>query len=131
MVDDAVRAARKALRGEWGRLGIGERATRLQKVADAIEARFDCFVAAEVADTGKPVALASRLDVPRAAANFRMFADMIKTAGQESFQTETSDGKSASELRCSQVPRRRGDHHSMELAFAPADVEGCASLGVR
>ena len=53
------------------------------------------FVAAEVADTGKPVSLASRLDVPRAAANFRVFADLIKTAGIESFQTETPDGKSA------------------------------------
>jgi aminomuconate-semialdehyde/2-hydroxymuconate-6-semialdehyde dehydrogenase len=95
LVDDAVRAARKALRGEWGRWGIRERATRLHKVADAIEARFDCFVAAEVADTGKPVALASKLDVPRAAANFRAFADVIKTAGMESFQTETPDGKNA------------------------------------
>jgi aminomuconate-semialdehyde/2-hydroxymuconate-6-semialdehyde dehydrogenase len=95
LVDDAVRAARKALRGEWGRWGIRERATRLHKVADAIETRFDCFVAAEVADTGKPVELASKLDVPRAAANFRVFADVIKTAGMESFQTETPDGKNA------------------------------------
>jgi aminomuconate-semialdehyde/2-hydroxymuconate-6-semialdehyde dehydrogenase len=95
MVDHAVGAARKALRGEWGRMGIRERAARLHKVADAIEARFDNFVAAEVADTGKPIALASRLDVPRAAANFRAFADVIKTAGLESFQTETADGKSA------------------------------------
>ena len=83
------------MRGEWGRFGVRERAARLHKVADAIEARFDCFVAAEVADTGKPVALASKLDVPRAAANFRIFADLIKTAGLESFQTETPDGKSA------------------------------------
>ena len=95
LVDDAVRAARKALRAEWGRLGIRERAALLHKVADAIEARFDRFVAAEVADTGKPMALASMLDVPRAAANFRVFADVIKTAGLESFQTETPDGKSA------------------------------------
>jgi aminomuconate-semialdehyde/2-hydroxymuconate-6-semialdehyde dehydrogenase len=95
LVDAAVQAARKALRGEWGRLAIRERAARLYKVADAIEARFDCFVAAEVADTGKPVALASKLDVPRAAANFRAFADLIKTAGLESFQTDTPDGKSA------------------------------------
>lgn len=95
LVDDAVRAARKALRGEWGRLAIRERAARLHKVADAIEARFDCFVTAEVADTGKPVTLASKLDVPRAAANFRVFADLIKTAGLESFQTETPDGKNA------------------------------------
>ncbi|HET9307897.1 MAG TPA: 2-hydroxymuconic semialdehyde dehydrogenase [Candidatus Sulfotelmatobacter sp.] len=95
LVDAAVQAARKALLGEWGRMNVRDRAARLHKVADAIEARFDCFVAAEVADTGKPVALASRLDVPRAAANFRVFADLIKTAGLESFQTETPDGKSA------------------------------------
>jgi aminomuconate-semialdehyde/2-hydroxymuconate-6-semialdehyde dehydrogenase len=95
LVDDAVCAARKALRGEWGRWGIRERAARLHRVADAIEARFDCFVAAEVADTGKPVALASKLDVPRATANFRVFADVIKTAGMESFQTEAPDGKNA------------------------------------
>jgi aminomuconate-semialdehyde/2-hydroxymuconate-6-semialdehyde dehydrogenase len=67
----------------------------LQKIADGIEERFDCFLAAEVADTGKPISLASRLDVPRAAANFRVFADLIKTAGLESFQTETPDGKTA------------------------------------
>lgn len=95
LVDDAVQAARKALRGEWAGVGVRERAARLYRVADAIEARFDCFVAAEVADTGKPVVLASKLDVPRAAANFRVFADVIKTAALESFQTETPDGKSA------------------------------------
>jgi len=95
LVDAAVSSAHKALRGEWARWGIRERAAQLHKVADAIEARFDCFVAAEVADTGKPVALASKLDVPRAAANFRAFADAIKTAGLESFQTETPDGRNA------------------------------------
>jgi aminomuconate-semialdehyde/2-hydroxymuconate-6-semialdehyde dehydrogenase len=95
LVDEAVAAARRALNGEWGTLGIRERAARLHQVADAIESRFDCFVEAEVKDTGKPKALAARLDVPRAAANFRVFADAIKMAGQESFQTETPDGKSA------------------------------------
>ena len=94
LVDDAVLAARKAFR-VWGQLSIRERAARLHRVADAIESRFDCFVAAEVADTGKPLALASKLDVPRAMANFRAFADAIKAAGLESFQTETPDGKSA------------------------------------
>lgn len=95
LVDDAIQAARTALRGEWGRIGVRERAIRLHKVADAIEARFDCFLKAEVADTGKPIALAAKLDVPRAAANFRVFADTIKMAGIESFQTETPDGRSA------------------------------------
>ncbi len=78
-----------------GPVGSRERAARLHKVADAIEKRFDCLVQAEVADTGKPVCLASRFDVPRAAANFRAFADLIKVAALESFQTETLDGRSA------------------------------------
>src|SRR5262249_31485259 len=95
LIDDAVGAARNALRGEWGKLGARERAARLYRISEEIERRFDCFVEAEVADTGKPVTLASRLDVPRAAANFRTFTDTIKTAGIESFQTETADGKSA------------------------------------
>ncbi len=95
IVDRAVVAARKALHGEWGRLTVRERASLLYKIAEAIEARFDSFVAAEVADTGKPIALASKLDIPRGAANFRAFADLIKTAGLESFHTETPDGKNA------------------------------------
>jgi aminomuconate-semialdehyde/2-hydroxymuconate-6-semialdehyde dehydrogenase len=94
-VDESVDAARRALRGEWGGIGIRERAARLHRIADAIEKRFDCFVQAEVADTGKPISLASKLDIPRAAANFRVFADLVKLAGLESFQTETPDGSSA------------------------------------
>jgi aminomuconate-semialdehyde/2-hydroxymuconate-6-semialdehyde dehydrogenase len=94
-VDEAVLAARRALSGEWGRIGIRERAARLHRVADAIEKRFECFVQAEVADTGKPVSLARKLDVPRAAANFRVFSDLIKMTGLESFQTESPDGSTA------------------------------------
>ncbi|WP_180541392.1 2-hydroxymuconic semialdehyde dehydrogenase [Nevskia soli] len=95
MVDEAVSAARGAVAGDWGRTTVRERAAALHRIADAIEARFDEFVAREVADTGKPVALASRLDVPRAAANFRIFADVIKTACVESFHTEMPDGRAA------------------------------------
>ncbi|HTV65423.1 MAG TPA: aldehyde dehydrogenase family protein, partial [Bryocella sp.] len=95
LVDEAVTAARKALAGDWGRAGVRQRAAMLYKIAEGIEARFDEFVQAESADTGKPVSLASRLDVPRAAANFRAFADLIKTAGIEAFETETPDGKQA------------------------------------
>jgi aminomuconate-semialdehyde/2-hydroxymuconate-6-semialdehyde dehydrogenase len=95
LVDQAVGAARKALLGKWGRLAGRERAALLHKVATGIESRFDCFVKAEVADTGKPISLASKLDVPRAAANFRAFADAITLSGLESFHTETPDGKTA------------------------------------
>lgn len=95
MVDEAVGSARNALLGEWRKLGAGGRAAVLYQIAEGIEKRFDCFVQAEVADTGKPVSLASRLDVPRAAANFRVFADVIKTAGLEAFETELPDGRRA------------------------------------
>ena len=95
LVDDAVQAARRALHGEWGQLTVGQRSERMHRVAAAIESRFELFVQAEVADTGKPISLASKLDVPRAAANFRVFADLIKTAGLESFQTEMPDGRRA------------------------------------
>lgn len=95
LVDRAVGAARCALCGPWGKLGAAERASQLYKVAEGIEARFDDFVQAEVADTGKPISLASRLDVPRAAANFRVFADLVRNTGMESFQTEMPDGRSA------------------------------------
>src|SRR5579864_7257341 len=95
LVDEAVKAARRAVQGEWSRWGVRKRAALLYGIAEGIEARFDEFVQAESADTGKPIALASRLDVPRAAANFRAFADLIKTAPLEAFQTETPDGKNA------------------------------------
>ena len=91
-MDEAVAAARQALHGEWGRMSVPARAAMLHKIADGIEARFQDFLQAEVADTGKPIALASRIDIPRGAANFRAFADVIKTAGLESFRTETPDG---------------------------------------
>ncbi len=94
MVDSAVHAARAALPG-WGALQVSERADLLYRVASRIEARFDDFLQAEVADTGKPLALASSLDIPRGAANFRVFADMLKTRGELSFKTETADGRGA------------------------------------
>jgi len=94
-VNQAVESARRALSGNWGKLAVPARAALLHKIADGIEARFNDFVQAEVADTGKPVSLASKIDVPRGAANFRVFADLIKNAGIEAFRTETTDGVSA------------------------------------
>jgi aminomuconate-semialdehyde/2-hydroxymuconate-6-semialdehyde dehydrogenase len=94
-VNQAVESARRALGGNWGKLAVPARAALLHKIADGIEARFSDFVQAEVADTGKPVSLASKIDIPRGAANFRVFADLIKNAGIEAFRTETSDGVSA------------------------------------
>lgn len=95
VVDAAVRAARAALDGPWGRMTVTQRVTLLRKVADRIDERADEFVAAEIADTGKPLALVRELDVARAAMNFRSFADTIASTGLDSFLTEFADGGSA------------------------------------
>ena len=54
-MDAAVRAARAALAGPWGRMDLAKRCELLYAVADEINRRFDDFLQAEVADTGKPV----------------------------------------------------------------------------
>jgi len=94
-VDAAVKAAQAALHGPWGRMAVSERAAMLHKIADGIQARFDEFVAAEVADTGRPVHQARTLDVARGIANFRTFADLAKTANTDLFQSESADGLGA------------------------------------
>lgn len=91
----AVAAARAALEGPWGRMSVGERAQIMRRIADTIDRRSAELVAAEVGDTGKPEALARDLDVARAAANFRSFADTVSAAGLDSYLTELPDGRSA------------------------------------
>ncbi|WP_020608225.1 2-hydroxymuconic semialdehyde dehydrogenase [Arhodomonas aquaeolei] len=94
-IDRAVAAARAALDGEWGHLPIAERMARLHRVADRINERFEEFLAAECADTGKPRSMASHIDIPRGAANFKIFADLVKNVPTESFHMDTPDGTGA------------------------------------
>jgi len=94
-VDQAVKAARAALTGEWGKMSVAKRCELLHAVADGITRRFDEFLEAEIADTGKPRSLASHLDIPRGAANFKIFADVVKNVPSEFFQMETPDGGTA------------------------------------
>lgn len=94
-VNDAVTAAKAALYGPWGKMSIAERVRLVSSVADEIERRFDDFLAAEVADTGKPLAMASHIDIPRGAANFRIFADVVSTTPTEAFEMTTPDGGKA------------------------------------
>ena len=94
-VDAAVAAAKAALKGDWGKMAVGERVRLLDAVALEINRRFDDFLQAEIADTGKPYGLASHVDIPRGAANFQIFADTIKSMSTESFNMRTPDGKTA------------------------------------
>ncbi|MEZ4458299.1 MAG: 2-hydroxymuconic semialdehyde dehydrogenase [bacterium] len=94
-VDQAVSAAKRALKGPWGKMSIDERGALLSKVADRIMERFDEFLAAEIEDTGKPIGWASAVDIPRGAANFRIFANQARSFGGESFMQDTADGLGA------------------------------------
>lgn len=94
-IDRAVQASRAALEGPWGKMSVEERSALLYKVADEINRRFDDFVAAEMADTGQPKSMMEHAFIPRGAANFKIFADVVKNVPNESFQTPTPDGAGA------------------------------------
>lgn len=94
-VDRAVQAARDALTGPWASMTQGDRTSMIRAVADEIDRRFENFLEAEVADTGKPHSLASLVDIPRGAANFRIFADIIANLSEHAFPMATPDGNGA------------------------------------
>ena len=94
-VDAAVQAARSALQGPWGQMSLPQRTEMLYAVAREIDRRFDDFLDAEVADTGKPRSIAAHVDIPRGAANFRVFADAVKNVPTEFFEMTTPEGRKA------------------------------------
>ena len=75
-VDAAVAAASRAF-ASWSRTTAEERSRLLLRVAALIEENFDELARLESEDSGKPVALARRVDIPRAVLNFRFFATAI------------------------------------------------------
>jgi aminomuconate-semialdehyde/2-hydroxymuconate-6-semialdehyde dehydrogenase len=77
-VGAAVGAAAEAAAGPWAETGPVERARVLDAIADRIEAQIEPLAQLESLDTGKPVSLARRVDIPRAVANFRFFAGALR-----------------------------------------------------
>ena len=75
-VEAAVAAAAHAAPG-WAATPASERARLLDRLADLIESDLESFALLESRDSGKPVALARSLDIPRAVANLRFFAASI------------------------------------------------------
>jgi len=87
-VDAAVAAASRAAAG-WASTPIEQRARLLLRLADLIEARLEEFAALESRDSGKPLSLARRLDIPRAISNLRHFAAAIMAWSSESHAMES------------------------------------------
>ncbi len=75
-VEQAVAAAEKAFAG-WSRTPVAERSRIILRIAELIDRDLEKFARAESIDTGKPLALARGLDIPRASSNFRFFATAI------------------------------------------------------
>ena len=84
-VDAAVAAARSA-HPAWGTLSHSERADWLDRIADALEARYEDVAALESRDTGKPISLARDVDAQRSVSNFRFFAGMLREHEEEVFE---------------------------------------------
>ena len=80
-VELAVTAAINAQK-KWSNLSIEERASYLEKIADELEANVAQIAELESKDTGKPITLARNVDATRSVANFRFFAQAIKTDSQ-------------------------------------------------
>lgn len=86
-VDAAVAAAQKAAAG-WAATAPEQRAQRLNRLADLVERELDALAELESRNSGKPVALARSLDIPRAVANLRFFAAAITQWASESHATD-------------------------------------------
>lgn len=88
-VDAAVAAAERAF-PEWSTTPAEQRARMLMRIADRIEQNLEELAKAESVDNGKPVTLARRVDIPRAASNFRFFAHAITQFASEAHLMEQS-----------------------------------------
>ena len=85
-VDKAIRAAREAFdNGPWARTPAPERAARLFKLADLMDARAAEFAEMETRNCGKPLR-ESRFDVADAAACFRYYAGYATKPQGQTFE---------------------------------------------
>ncbi|QTD39442.1 aldehyde dehydrogenase [Sporosarcina sp. Te-1] len=73
-----VTAQRTFESGVWSRMPVEERSKILCRMADLIMMKVDELAYVESMDVGKPIKESRGFDIPRAASNFRFFAEMAK-----------------------------------------------------
>jgi phenylacetaldehyde dehydrogenase len=73
-IDRAVKAARKALDGPWGRMTASERGRLIWKLGDLLEQHLEEFATLETLDNGKPLTISRVADIPLAVDLFRYMA---------------------------------------------------------
>jgi aminomuconate-semialdehyde/2-hydroxymuconate-6-semialdehyde dehydrogenase len=77
-VESAHAAAHDAFPA-WSSRPATERAEMLDRLASLVERDLERLAWLESVDTGKPLSLARAVDIPRAAANLRFFAESVRT----------------------------------------------------
>ena len=85
-VEKAYQAAATAFLS-WRQTTVDERSEILSKIADLILDKILFLAAAESKDNGKPIGLATEIDIPRAAANFQFFANAITQFSSEAHES--------------------------------------------
>lgn len=86
-VNAAVEEANRAF-PSWSSTSKDKRSKILYRISELIEENLEEFALAESRDNGKPLSLARKIDIPRAAHNFRFFATAILHFSSESHEME-------------------------------------------
>ncbi|WP_154224160.1 aldehyde dehydrogenase [Marinicella rhabdoformis] len=88
-LDLAVLAAENA-KAAWSNTPAEQRSAILSGIADLIDEHADDLARAEAIDNGKPITFAKNVDIYRAAANIRFFAQAITQFSSESHGMENT-----------------------------------------
>lgn len=83
----AIMAAQRA-KDSWANTPVETRSDILLRISKGIESRFEELAVAESIDNGKPLSLAKKVDIPRAAANMKFFANAILQFSNESYDMD-------------------------------------------
>jgi aminomuconate-semialdehyde/2-hydroxymuconate-6-semialdehyde dehydrogenase len=86
-IEVAVHAAQNSFEA-WSHTAAEKRFLILNKIATLIDENFEALALAETNDNGKPLWLSKKMDIYRAAANFRFFATGIMHMANESHAIE-------------------------------------------
>ncbi|WP_066365304.1 aldehyde dehydrogenase [Neobacillus fumarioli] len=85
-VNEAIEAAQRTFEsGIWSEMPVEERSKILCKMSDLVMERLEELAFVETLDVGKPIKESRGFDIPRAAANFRFFAEMANYLHHEHY----------------------------------------------
>lgn len=85
-IEKAYQAAKEAF-PTWSNTTLVERSSILSKISQLISEKLPELAKAESEDNGKPLKLATGIDIPRASANFQFFANAITQFASEAHES--------------------------------------------